>query len=333
MRILITGGCGYIGSHVVRTLQSAGNDIFVYDNLLRGRREAVGNTGLAVADINDTDTLERVFRNQRFDMVIHLAALIDPETSMKQPLDYYRTNVGGTLTLLEHCMRHSVRYFIFSSTAAVYATDSTITNDMAIDENAELEPISIYGRTKLIAEQAITDCARESGMRYIIFRYYNVAGADGDGDLGEMPGSRHLIPRTVTAAVDNGELTIYGTDYATPDGTCIRDYVHVSDLAGAHVLAADYLRNGGEADIFNCGSQHGYSVREVVEEVKKVTGRDFAVRHGTRREGDPDRLVADTTRIREILNWRPDYNSLSDMITTHAGWRQGAIYQSISGSV
>lgn len=319
MRILVTGGAGYIGSHAVRLFTSAGHDVLAYDNLSRGRRVAVGDADLIVADLTDADALEDAFRRWNFDAVVHFAALISPEASMRQPVEYYRVNTCGTLSLLQCCLRHGVEQFIFSSTAAVYG-------EADVDSFAEdmpLEPINVYGDSKLMSERMLADVARASeALRYVSFRYYNVAGADAAGDLGTLPGTEHLIPRAVQAALSGGQLTIYGTDYDTPDGTCIRDYIHVTDLADLHLVALNYLAAGGHSETMNCGYGHGYSVREVISRVREVTAMPLDAQEGARREGDPKCLVADNTRVREVLQWQPQHDDLDDIIATDLRWRR-----------
>lgn len=329
MRILVTGGAGYIGSHAVHAFLAAGHDVLVYDNLSRGRREAVGDAELLVADLTDTDALEKAFRRWCFDAVVHFAALISPEESMHNPLDYYHVNVGGTLSLMQCCLRHDVRRTIFSSTAAVYGESQA---DLIV-ETAPLEPINVYGQTKVIGEHIVRDLFKRPTDAYVIFRYYNVAGADGDNGLGPLPGSEHLIPCATQAALGKDKLTIYGTDYGTPDGTCIRDYIHVVDLADLHLIALEYLDKGGKSQTMNCGYGHGYSVREIVSRTqsvaKEVLDKSFEAEEGARRVGDPECLVADNTRVCKTLDWKARYDDIDAIIQSDLRWRQSEIYQSL----
>ncbi len=320
-RILVTGGAGYIGSHVVKLLGERGHEILTYDNLSTGHAWAVIYGRLEKADLRDRETLRRIFAEFRPQAVIHFAALIVVPESVQNPLKYYRHNVGYTLNLLETMMEYKVPLFIFSSSAAVYG----IPEKIPIPETAPLNPINPYGETKATVERILRDLANSGqNFRYLSLRYFNVAGADPGGRLGfAYPNPTHLIIRAVKAAKGELEgLEIYGTDYPTPDGTCIRDYIHVTDLAEAHVLALEYLLEGGESLVLNCGYGKGYSVKEVVETVKRVTGIDFPVREAPRRPGDPPVLVAQAERIKEILGWKPRYNDLEFIVRTAWEWER-----------
>ena len=320
MKVLVTGGAGYIGSHMVRTLGEKGHEVVVYDNLSTGYRESVLHGRLLVADLADAATLDALFTEEKFDAVAHFAAHIVVDESVREPIKYYRNNVGNALTLIETCLRHKVHRFIFSSTAAVYG----IPERVPVTEDALLLPINPYGASKRMVEQVLQDVSHASGLRYVALRYFNVAGADPETRLGQKyKDATHLITVSLRAALGlRKELKIFGTDYETPDGTCIRDYIHVDDLIDAHVLALDHLSHGGTSRVFNCGYGHGYSVREVVTEVKRVTGIDFPVQETGRREGDPPILVADSAMIRRELGWTPRYDDLAFIIKTAWDWEK-----------
>ncbi|WP_461828695.1 UDP-glucose 4-epimerase GalE [Aquifex sp.] len=320
-RILVTGGAGYIGSHTVKLLGERGYELLVYDNLSTGNEWAVLYGRLVKADLADKETLRKVFEEFRPDAVIHFAAYIVVPESVREPLKYYRNNVANTLNLLEVMEEFGVKNFIFSSSAAVYG----IPEEIPISEEAPLNPINPYGETKATVERILRDL-KNSGkdFRYISLRYFNVAGADPEKKIGfAYPNPTHLIIRAVkTAAGEFDKLQVFGTDYPTPDGTCIRDYIHVVDLADAHVLALEYLLSEGESAVLNCGYGKGYSVLEVVEAVKKVTGVDFPVEEAPRREGDPPVLVAKAEKIKSVLGWEPKYNDLEFIIKTAWEWEK-----------
>lgn len=320
MKILVTGGAGYIGSHMVCALEEKGHDIVVYDNLSTGHRDSVLFGRLVVADLADTAALEDLFRTEGFDAVVHFAAHIVVEESVKNPIKYYRNNFANALNLIEACRRFNVNKFIFSSTAAVYG----IPRKVPVGEDAPLLPINPYGASKAMVEQALRDVGRVSDFRYVSLRYFNVAGADRLLRVGQKyREATHLITLSLKTALGLREcLNIFGTDYDTPDGTCIRDYIHVSDLIDAHLLSLDHLLSGGESRIFNCGYGRGYSVREVVDKVREVTGVDFTVRETVRREGDPPSLVADPTLIMKELGWKPSCDDLGFIIKTAWEWEK-----------
>ncbi len=316
-KVLVTGGAGYIGSHVVKLLGESGHEVVVYDNLSTGHRWAVLYGELVEADLADKKRLIDVVSSFKPDVVMHFAAYIVVPESVRYPLKYYRNNVINTLNLLEAMMERGINKFIFSSSAAVYGVPSEI----PVSEEAPLAPINPYGESKATVERILRDLAiSDSDFSYVSLRYFNVAGADPDGRIGfAYPEPTHLIIRALKAAKGEiDKLYIYGTDYPTPDGTCIRDYIHVVDLAEAHILAMNYLLDGGEKQVLNCGYGRGYSVREVVEAVKKVTGVDFPVEETFRRPGDPPVLVAKADKIKSILKWRPKYDDLECIIKT--GW-------------
>ena len=321
MRVLVTGGAGYIGSHVVKLLGEHGFELLTYDNLSTGHRWAVLHGGLWVGDLTDRKTLRRAFEEFRPEAVIHFAALIVVPESVREPLKYYRVNVGGTLNLLETMQEFGVRYLVFSSSAAVYG----IPEEVPVPETAPLSPINPYGETKATVERILRDLAASGAdFRYVSLRYFNVAGADPEGRIGfAYPRPTHLIIRALKVAKGElPQLEIYGTDYPTPDGTCIRDYIHVSDLAEAHLLALKYLAGGGESEVLNCGYGRGYSVREVVETVKEVTGRNFKIVEAPRRPGDPPVLVAKAEKIKSTFGWQPRYDDLAFIIKTAWQWER-----------
>ncbi len=320
MKVLVTGGAGYVGSHVVKLLGEAGYEVLVYDNLSTGHEWAVLYGKLVVGDLEDKKKLRRVFEEFRPEAVMHFAAYIVVPESVREPLKYYKNNVANTLNLLEVMEEFEVKRFIFSSSAAVYG----IPEKVPVSEDAPLKPINPYGETKAVVENILRDLSEAKDFRYVSLRYFNVAGADPEGRIGfAYPKPTHLMIRALkTAKGEIDRLEIYGTDYPTPDGTCIRDYIHVMDIANAHILALEYLFDGGKSEVFNCGYGKGYSVREVIEAVKKVTGKDFTVVETERRPGDPPVLVADSTKIREKLGWEPKYDDLEFIVRTAWDWER-----------
>jgi len=318
VKILVTGGAGYIGSHVVKALGLEGHELLVYDNLSTGHEWAVMYGKLVKGDLADRILLEKVFREFRPDAVINFAASIQVEESVRRPLAYYGNNTAGTLNLLDVMVRTGVRCLVHSSTAAVYGIPEAV----PVAETAPLAPINPYGSSKAMVERILADLSLAEEFRYVAIRYFNVAGADVACRLGQAYREpTHLITRALkTAHGQYGRLQIFGTDYPTPDGTCIRDYVHVDDLSAAHVLAFNYLAEGGASEIVNCGYGHGFSVREVVEAAKHVTGIDFPVEETGRRSGDPPALVADSSKLRTLMKWEPQYDDLDFIIRTSWEW-------------
>ncbi len=319
-RILVTGGAGYIGSHVVKLLRKAGYDVVVLDNLSTGHREAVLGADLVVGDMGDRVVLDKLLKEYQPDAVIHFAAFIQVGESVEKPLKYYRNNTSGTLTLLEALVDHNINKFIFSSTAAVYG----IPDEMPVTESTPLSPINPYGMSKRFVEQILKDVSAAENFNYVALRYFNVAGADPEGELGQKyKAATHLITRALkTAKGEVEKLQILGTDFPTKDGTGIRDYIHINDLAGAHIQALKYLLDGGESNIFNLGYGHGYSVREVVDVAKDVTGVDFTVEEVGRRAGDPPELVADNSKIQRVLKWEPQYDDIEFIVRTAWDWEK-----------
>ncbi|MBW4561964.1 MAG: UDP-glucose 4-epimerase GalE [Mojavia pulchra JT2-VF2] len=317
-KVLVTGGAGYIGSHVVRQLGEAGYDVVVYDNCSTGVPKAVLHGDLIIGDLADTDRLYQVFAKHKFSAVLHFAASLVVPESVANPLDYYANNTRNTLNLLRCCSVLGVNQFIFSSTAAVYGEPQ----ENPVTESTPTLPINPYGRSKLMSEWLIQDYGLASRMRYVILRYFNVGGADPSGRLGQRSrAATHLIAAACNTALKRQpELRIYGTDFPTPDGTGIRDYIHVEDLAAAHVDALDYLEQGGESQILNCGYGQGYSVRQVIERVKTISGVDFPVIETERRPGDPACVTACAEKIRQVLGWKPKHNNLDDIVYTTLAW-------------
>jgi UDP-glucose 4-epimerase len=330
MRILVTGGAGYIGSHVVKMLGERGYDVLTYDNLSTGNRWAVLYGGLVVADLADRVSLNRMMRDFAPEAVMHFAAAIVVPESVREPLKYYGNNTANTLNLLKAMRGGGVNSFLFSSTAAVYG----IPAQSPIGEDSPLSPINPYGTSKMMTEMILKDLAfADPRFRYVSLRYFNVAGADPEGKIGQAyKDATHLITRAVkTAKGELAGLQIFGTDYPTHDGTCIRDYIHVNDLSEAHVLALEYLVKQGRSDIFNLGYGHGYSVREVVRAAKKVTGIDFPVEETGRREGDTSSLIADSSKAKRMLDWQPKYNDLEFIIKTAWDWEKAMSEQGEKG--
>lgn len=316
----MTGGAGYIGSHVVKMLGEAGYETLVYDNLSTGHDWAVLHGKLVVGDLADKTFLADTVAGFSPDAVMHFAASIQVEESVGNPLKYYRNNTANALNLLETIQAARIRLFIFSSTAAVYG----IPAQNPVSEDAPLTPINPYGMSKVMVEQILKDYSQSSDFRYIALRYFNVAGADPDGRIGQVyKNPTHLITRALkTAKGELSKLSIFGTDYPTPDGTCIRDYIHVNDLAAAHISALDHLVTENCSSIYNCGYGHGYSVREIIRSCKAATGIDFAVEEADRRPGDPPSLVAESAKAQKELGWQPQHDDIDFIIRTAWKWEK-----------
>lgn len=318
MTVLVTGGAGYIGSHVVKELQAVGVPCVVLDNLSRGYPELVSGAELIVGDIGDVPLVRRVVGDHDVDAVMHFAAYAYVGESATEPLKYYENNVAATVRLLTALVETDVKKFVFSSTCATYGVPEAT----PITEAHPQRPINPYGATKLTVERILQDVDRAHGLRSVVFRYFNAAGAHPSGTIGELHDPEtHLIPLTLqTAAGLRERVEIYGTDYPTADGTCIRDYIHVSDLAQAHVQGLRYLESGKASEAFNLGNGNGFSVREVIETVERVTGRSVKSTTAPRRPGDPPALVGSATKARAILGWRPKLDSLEAIIETAWRW-------------
>lgn len=323
-RILVTGGAGYIGSHMVLSLLDAGEAPVVLDNLSTGTRSAVpANVPFYKGNCGDSDLVGAIIREQGIDTIVHFAASIIVAESVADPLRYYANNTVNSRALIEAAVHHGVSQFIFSSTAAVYGEPDVI----PIREDSPLSPINPYGRSKLAIEWMLADTAKVSPLKYCALRYFNVAGADPAGRSGQSsPVATHLIKIAVQAALGSRTgMDVFGTDYKTDDGSCVRDYVHVSDLAEAHMCALRYLRNGGDNVACNIGYEHGYSVLEVIDVVKQVSGVDFEARLKGRRGGDPATLVAANERAKFLLGWKPRYDDLAEMVRHALAWEKQLI--------
>lgn len=321
MAILITGGAGYIGSHVVLAALEAGYSVMVADNLSTGRRDLVDSRADFIkGDIGDPNFVEQLFANHMIEAVLHFAGSIIVPESVENPLLYYRNNTAATRTLLEAAVEAGIPHFIFSSTAAVYGDPATI----PVKENAALAPLSPYGTSKLMSEWMLTDAAAAHDIRYVALRYFNVAGADPERRTGQStPNATHLIKVASQAALgERSHLAIFGEDYDTPDGTGVRDYIHVSDLASAHIAALRYLEKGGASDVFNCGYGRGFSVKEVTDMVKKVSGTEFDVRMEPRRAGDSPKVVASVDKIHAAMDWSPKWDDLETIVRHALSWER-----------
>ncbi|MCG8403896.1 MAG: UDP-glucose 4-epimerase GalE [Phycisphaerales bacterium] len=331
MRVLVTGGAGYVGSHAVRALIAAGHEVVVFDNLSSGHAEAVPpQVRLVVGDLGDSDLLDGLFRQERFDAVMHFAAFIEVGESVRAPLKFYRNNVGNSIRLLEGMQRHDVLRFVFSSTCAVYG----IPGRMPLVEDMPRSPASPYARAKLAVEWALADSASAWGLGFVALRYFNAAGAAAGGIIGEdHDPETHLIPNVLKVALGQSDkVKVFGTDYDTPDGTCVRDYVHVDDLALAHVRALETLQSG-EQRYYNTGTGRGMSVREVIQVARDVTGHPIPLVEEARRPGDVPVLYADATKIRSELGWTPVHDDLGDIISSAWAWHKSHPngYRSVQG--
>jgi UDP-glucose 4-epimerase len=318
--ILVTGGAGYIGSHVVRQLGEAGEKVVILDNLGRGFRQAVTAGELVVGDVGDQALVSRLLAEHRVDTVMHFAAHTIVPESVAQPLKYYGNNTCSTRALLQACIENKVRNFVFSSTAAVYG----IPDQGYADEESPTRPINAYGTSKLMSEWMLRDVAAVNPLRYVALRYFNVAGSNPEGRIGQATLGATLLTKVACEAMvgKRPHVAVFGSDYPTPDGTGVRDYLHVEDLAAAHLNALDYLRNDGKSVTLNVGYGHGYSVREVLRMVETVGGKPLTVREEPRRAGDPAYLVARADRIRTELGWRPRYDDLQKIVTHSLAWER-----------
>jgi UDP-glucose 4-epimerase len=318
--VLVTGGAGYIGSHVLLQLVERGERVVVVDDLSRGFRQAVREVPLVVADVGDRERMLAVLRDYDVDTVLHFAAHTIVPESVRDPLKYYGNNTCATRNLLACCLASGVQRFVFSSTAAVYGTPS----DGFAEEHSATVPINPYGTSKLMSEWMLRDAAAASGLRYVALRYFNVAGSDTQGRIGQATPQATLLVKVACEVVVGKRpyVSVFGTDYPTPDGTGVRDYIHVEDLARAHLDALDYLRGGGESAVLNCGYGHGYSVREVLASVARVAAQPFEVREEARRPGDPAVLVARAQRVRDVLGWQPRLDDLDAIVRSALAWER-----------
>jgi len=316
--ILVVGGAGYIGSHMVKDLLRAGYEVVIMDNLSTGHRELLPGGIFFEGNLGDAKLLDRIFSEYQISAVMHFAAFSLVGDSMQDPIAYYRNNIAGTIELIAAMVRHNVKYFIFSSSAAVYGEPVEI----PIKEDHPCNPTNPYGATKVAVEQLLNDCDYAYGLKSVSLRYFNAAGADESGEIGELhEPETHLIPLVLKAASgEQKNIKIFGTDYPTYDGTCIRDYIHVNDLAQAHLLALEALLSGKESSVYNLGNSKGYSVREVIELSEKITEKTIRTVEVERRPGDPAELIAGSDKIREELGWKPGYEDLETIITTAWNW-------------
>ena len=320
MAVLVCGGAGYIGSHTVRELLAAGEEVIIADNLSTGHRKAIPAVKFYECDIRDKAALKKIFAENKVEAVFHFAAFIEAGESVKLPLKYFNNNVYGMQILLEAMTECGVDKIIFSSSAAVYGEPEKI----PIDEGDATFPVNPYGDSKLIMEMMIRRVSAAQGVRYVSLRYFNASGASLDGSIGEdHHPETHLIPLILQVPLGKRDhITIFGDDYPTPDGTCIRDYIHVLDLANAHICALNYLRGGGESNFFNLGTGHGFSVKEIIDVTEKVTGLKIKKELGARRPGDPARLIALGEKARKILQWTPRFDDVEKIIATAWNWHK-----------
>jgi UDP-glucose 4-epimerase len=318
--VLVTGGAGYIGSHVVLQLRARGERVVVLDNLGSGFRQAIGDVPLVVGNVGDPGLVAQVLREHDVDTVMHFAAHTIVPESVRDPLKYYGNNTCSTRSLLQTCSEHDIKHFVFSSTAAVYG----ILESGYAAEDTQTAPINPYGTSKLMSEWMLRDLSLATPLRHVVLRYFNVAGSDTGGRIGQSTRLATLLMKVAAEHVvgKRQHLSVYGTDYPTPDGTGIRDYIHVEDLATAHLDALAYLRAGGNSTTLNCGYGHGYSVRQVLDAVERVSGRKLVIREEPRREGDPPVLVARADRIKSILGWSPRLDDLDTIVRTSLDWER-----------
>ena len=320
--ILVTGGAGYIGSHVVKLLGEQGERVVTLDNLYTGNREAVLAGEFVEGNTGDTELVSRLLKDHQVDTVMHFAAHTIVPESVEDPLKYYHNNTSNTRNLLACCQQAGVKHFIFSSTAATYGIPANDREPCV--ETLPTAPINAYGMSKLMSEIMLTDLAKACDMRHVILRYFNVAGSDPDGKIGQSTKNATLLIK-VAAEVAVGKrdhLKVFGTDYPTPDGTGVRDYIHVSDLASAHTSALDYLRKGGDSSLMNCGYGKGFSVKEVIDSVNRLSGSEISVIEEPRRAGDPPSLIAAVDKIRSTLDWQPAFDELDVIVQTSLDWEK-----------
>lgn len=321
MAVLVVGGAGYIGSHAVKLLRDTKKDVVVFDNLEKGHRQAIGDTPLYQGDLRNMRDVQGVFKKYSIDSVMHFSAYALVGESMERPEIYYENNVYGTSNLLASMREAGIKHFIFSSTAATYGEPVRV----PIDEEHPKAPTNVYGETKLAVEKMLDWFDQLHGIKSVRFRYFNAAGADPSGDIGEIhdPES-HLIPLILAAALgERDHISIFGDDYPTKDGTCIRDYIHVNDLADAHILALDYLRSGNSSTVFNLGNGSGYSVKEVIDVARSVTGKNIPVKVAGRRPGDPAVLIAGSEKAQRVLGWKPRLHDIESIVATAWKWHSG----------
>ena len=320
MSVLVTGGAGYIGSHVVSLLGAAGEDIIIFDNLTTGKRENILFGKLIVGDLNDQLAVDKVFAENKIDAVLHFAGSIVVPESVENPALYYKNNTENSLNLIKTCLKHQTKKFIFSSTAAVYGMPEA----GVASEETPTNPINPYGRSKLMTEWMLEDVSLAHDFNYVALRYFNVAGASKTGKIGQStPKATHLLKTAAEVVVKKREkMAIFGTDYNTKDGTCIRDYIHVDDLAQAHLDALNYLRRSGKSQVLNCGYGHGFTVKEVIGAVEKYTGEKLNVELGQRRAGDAVELISRAEKIKDVLGWAPQYDDLSYIVKSAIEWEK-----------
>jgi len=317
MTVLITGGAGYIGSHINKLLSAKGRRTVVYDNLVTGHAENARWGKFVQADVCDREKLIAVMREEKVTCVMHFAAFIEVGESMRDPDKYYRNNLTGILSVLSAMKETGVKNLVFSSTCATYGVPQSV----PIAETHPQAPINVYGRTKLMAEKMMADYSSAYGMTYAALRYFNAAGADPDLEIGEWhTPETHLIPNVLAAAANGTSVNVFGGNYPTPDGTCVRDYIHVNDIAQAHLLAADYLAAGGASECFNLGNGKGFSVKQVIAAAEAITGKKVSVINAEPRPGDPPRLVGDAAKARRVLGWKPEFADISPIVSTAWNW-------------
>lgn len=319
MKILVTGGAGYIGSHTVEALQKKNFEVLVFDNLVYGHKEAI-SCPLITGDLLEKKEVEDVFKKNRIDGVVHFAAYALAGESMTNPAKYFENNLQAGLNLLETMVKYEVKQIVFSSTCAIYGYPEKL----PVTEEEEKKPVSVYGESKLMFEKILNWYDRIFGIKNVCLRYFNACGASLEGKIGEdHEPETHIIPLAMKVALGQREkFTLFGEDYRTKDGTCVRDYIHVSDLASAHIKALEYLFKNGESNFFNVGTGSGYSNKEILERIKKISGVDFKVEIGARRPGDPDAIYADNRKIKKILGWEPQFSDLETIIKSAWNWHR-----------